>query len=92
MNEHYSDYVKKNIFYSVVSKISALILSFVSRTFFIKFLGEIYLGVNGLYGSILSVLSFAELGFGTALTFLLYKPVAENNEEQTLKILYFYKT
>lgn len=86
-----SGYVKKNILYSMCSKIVALVLHFISRTVFIKILGNTYLGVNGLYTSLLSLLSFAELGFGTAITFLLYKPVAENNEEQTLKILYFYK-
>ena len=86
-----TNYVKKNIVYSTLNKLITLILRFASRTIFIYYLGNVYLGVNGLYSSILNLLSFTELGFGTALTFLLYKPVAEDDEEQTLKILYFYK-
>lgn len=85
-------YFKRNVIYSAISKVVTLILHFVSRTIFIRYLGKVYLGVNGLYSSILNLLSFAELGFGSALTFLLYKPVSENNEEEILKILYFYKT
>ena len=82
----------RNIFTGVVSKLLAFLLNFASRTIFIWFLGKEYLGVNGLYTEILAVLSFAELGFGIALTFALYKPVAENNEGQIIKLLKFYKT
>ena len=66
----------KNLSWGWISKILGLVLSFVSRTIFIQFLGKTYLGVNGLYSEILSMLSFAELGFGTALNFAMYKPVA----------------
>jgi O-antigen/teichoic acid export membrane protein len=54
-------------------------------------LGSTYLGVNSLYSEILSLLSFAELGFGSAINFALYKPVAENNRNQIVKLLDFYK-
>ena len=56
----------KNTAVGILSKATALILGFVSRTVFIHFLGNEYLGVNGLYTEVLSILSFAELGFGTA--------------------------
>ena len=81
----------KNISSGLLSKILSIILSFVSRTIFIMFLGKVYLGVNGLYTEILTVLSFAELGFGTALTFALYKPVSNNDEDKIVKLLKFYK-
>ena len=63
-----------------------------SRTVFIYILGSTYLGVNGLYSEILSLLSFAELGFGSAMTFAMYKPVANNDVEHVVKLLDFYKT
>ena len=81
----------KNISWGWISKIISLVLSFASRTVFIYFLGKTYLGVSGLYTEILNMLSFAELGFGTALTFAMYKPVADADEEKTLKLLSFYK-
>ena len=81
----------RNSFWGIVSKVVSLILGFVSRTIFIQYLGAVYLGVNGVYTEVLKVLSFVELGFGTALIFTMYKPVAENDEEKTIKLLHFYR-
>lgn len=81
----------KNVFFGVLSNIRGLMLNFVSRTVFIYCLGKEYLGISGLYASILSVLSLAELGFGTALTFAMYKPVANDDRTSVIKLLHFYK-
>ena len=83
--------VIKNTFYGVIGKFIGLGLSFISRTVFINYLGSTYLGVNGLYSEILSMLSFAELGFGSALIFSMYGPVARGEQEKTLQLLDFYK-
>lgn len=81
----------RNLKFGILGKIVNLVLAFVSRTIFIYFLGSTYLGVNGLYTEILSLLSFAELGFGSAMTFALYKPVADSDNEKIIKLLDFYK-
>lgn len=81
----------KNTGFGLLGKIINLILAFLTRTVFIYLLGSTYLGVNGLYTEILSLLSFAELGFGSAMTFALYKPVAENDSDKIIKLLGFYK-
>ena len=81
----------KNAFWSYFSMGISFILQFISRTFFIYFLGEGYLGINGLFTNILGVLSFAELGIGTAINFSLYKPVAEHNIEKIKSYMYYYK-
>lgn len=81
----------RNTKYSIVSKVIILLLGFASRTVFIYFLGSTYLGVNGLYSEILSVLSFADLGFGTAMTFAMYKPVADGDTDRVVKLLWFYR-
>lgn len=83
--------VIKNTFYGVVGKLIGLALSFISRTVFILYLGSTYLGINGLYTEILYMLSFTELGFGSALIFSMYKPVAKGDRENTLQLLSFYK-
>ena len=77
---------------AMISKIIYTVMSFVCRTFFIKTLGTEYLGVNGLFTNILTILSFAELGIGNAIIFKLYKPIAEGNEERVKTLLHFYKT
>lgn len=70
---------------------STLILSFVSRTVFIYILGAEYLGLNGLFTNILSFLALSELGLGSAIAFLLYKPIADNDIERMKTVMHFYK-
>ena len=72
----------RNIIFGYIGNTIALLLGFVSRTVFIHTLGVTYLGVDGLYTNILSLLSLAELGIGTAMNFNLYKPVAEEDYEK----------
>lgn len=79
------------MFASVAIKVLTLILSFVSRTVFIYILGAQYLGLNGLFTNILSFLALSELGLGSAIAFLLYKPIAENNVERMKVVMRFYK-
>lgn len=84
-------YTGKNIVYGYISSITTILLKFILRTIFIGILGATYLGVNGLFTNVLGVLSFAELGFGVAMNFALYKPVAEENIEKIKSLLLFYK-
>ena len=82
----------KNATTGLVGQVLTLVLSFVVRTVFIQQLGATYLGVSGLFGNILSILSFAELGFGQAIVFSLYKPIAENNVEKIKSLMQLFKT
>jgi O-antigen/teichoic acid export membrane protein len=68
-----------------------LVLSFVSRTIFLQILGVGYLGINGLFSDVLSMLNMAELGIGTAMTYSMYKPLAENDQETLAGLTHFYK-
>lgn len=54
-------------------------------------LGESFLGLNGLFTNILSIVSVAELGVGAAINFSLYKPVYEKNIEQIKSIMRLYR-
>ena len=60
----------------IAFRLISILTAFVVRTVFIKCLGNEYLSVNGLYSSILSMLSLAELGFSTAMVYSMYKPLA----------------
>lgn len=72
----------KNSVTSLVLQMGTILLNFVSRTVLIKTMGEQYLGINGLFGNILNMLSLAELGVGTTITYWLYKPMAENDTKR----------
>lgn len=68
-----------------------ILVSFISRHFFVKYLSAEYLGIDGLFGNIISVLSLAELGIGTAVTFSLYEPIENSNIEKIKSLMNFYK-
>ena len=71
-----TDYIAKNTKFAAISQMVLILSSFIVRRVFVTTLGEEYLGLNGLFADILSMLSLAELGFGTAIVFSLYKPLA----------------
>lgn len=81
----------KNIASGFISRIAVLLLGMVVRTVFIKELGNDYLSVNGLYSNILGMLSLAELGFGTAVVYSMYKPLAEQDESKLASLMRMYK-
>ena len=58
------------------------VIGFVCRIVFVRMLSAEYLGISGLFTNILSMLSLAELGISSAITFALYKPIAEDDEEK----------
>lgn len=80
-----------NVLTGVIGQILSFVLSFAIRTVFIQTLGEVYLGLNGLYTNILSVLNLTELGIGTAIVIELYRTVAMHDEEKTKQYIQFYK-
>ena len=76
---------------SILSQIIIILLNFIARTIFIKFLSTEYLGLNGLFTNILTVLSFSELGIGEAMVFAMYKPYRENDEDKLCQLMKLYK-
>ena len=84
-------YTARNIAFGYISNIITALLGFAVRKVFIMRLSETLLGVNGFYTGILSALSLAELGIGTALNFSLYKPVATGDTEKIKSYMALYK-
>ncbi|MCQ2497617.1 MAG: hypothetical protein MJ133_01415 [Lachnospiraceae bacterium] len=82
---------KKGIIYGIVNKFLTLLSQFVVQTVVIRQLGIEYGGLRGLFSSILMMLSLVELGFGSAVVFSMYKPIAEDNIETICALLNFYK-
>ncbi|ADY12109.1 polysaccharide biosynthesis protein [Sphaerochaeta globosa str. Buddy] len=80
-----------NILIGYIAQIGLLFLSLVGRKIFLSFLSIEYLGINGLYSNILSVLSLAELGLDSAAVYSLYEPVASGNTELTFSLIKYFK-
>ena len=84
--------LEHNVLAAAANSVLKLLFPFLNRTLFLWLLGPEYLGLNGLFGSILGVLTLAELGFGTAIVCSMYKPVAEENRDLLCAYLKFYRT
>lgn len=85
------EYSLINIFTGFLGYGVNTIVGFICRIIFVRALSAEYLGVSGLFTNILSMLSLAELGISSAITFALYKPIAQNNEKKIASIMRFYK-
>lgn len=86
-----TEYSLINIFTGFLGYGVNTIAGFACRIVFVRMLSAEYLGVNGLFTNILSMLSLAELGISSAITFALYKPIAQNNQKKIISIMDFYR-
>ena len=75
----------------IIVQACSTIMGLFARTFFIRYLSAEYLGVNGLFSNILTMLSLAELGVGGAITYSMYKPVAKKDEKKVAELLNLYR-
>ena len=81
----------RNLIFGTVAKIYGIAIPFVMRTLLIYTLGMAYTGLNSLFTSVLSVLNLAELGVGSAMTFSMYKPIAEDDTASVCALMRLYK-
>ena len=91
MKKNRTQYAILNSTVALGIQILKIILTFINRTVFIYFLGIYYLGLNGLFSSILSVLSLADLGVSSAMAYSLYKPLAEGNHKKVAAFSLLFK-
>ena len=85
-----TEYSIINIFASMGGYALNILLSFICRVVFVRCLNAEYLGINGMFSNILSMLSLTELGIGTAMIYALYKPVAENDKSKIASYMRIY--
>lgn len=85
------EHAKRNIAGGLVHQVVLMVFMFITRTVIVYALGSLYLGLNSLYASILHVLSLAELGFGSAVTFSMYEPMARGDTEFICALLKLYR-
>lgn len=83
--------IAKNVKFALICQAALVLVQFLVRKVFALTLGEEYLGLNGLFSNILSMLSFAELGVGTSIIYSLYKPIAEHDTEKIKSLMRLYK-
>lgn len=81
----------KNTIVSFSSNLLTIVIGLIAQGIFIKILGSEYLGINGLFSNIISMLGIVELGVGSAIIYHLYKPIAEEDIKKVKALMNFYK-
>ena len=89
-NKSRSDYSILNIASGILGYVLNLIMGILCRMVFTRTLAADYLGINGLFTNILSMLSLAELGIGSAIGYALYKPLATDDKSKVAALMQFY--
>lgn len=82
--------VKKSLLNARMNTIcyfASLVVAFFTRKVLLDNLGTEFIGLTGTLGSLLSFLNVAELGIGTAIGYVLYKPLFEDNKSKINEII-----
>ncbi|UNW39122.1 oligosaccharide flippase family protein [Weissella cibaria] len=83
--------VRLNVVSGVIGQFITIILNFLIRSIFIRYLGSENVGLNGLYSNVLGVLSVAELGIGSAIVAHMYKPIADGDSKRIKLLMNIYR-
>jgi len=80
-----------NISVSMGFNVISLIMGIVVKRFLIQACGNDVNGLNAMYLSIIGILSVAELGIGSAISFCMYKPIVEKNHAQVSALYHLFR-
>lgn len=72
---------------NLICYLGSLLVAFFTRKAFLDQLGSEFIGLTSTLQSLLGFLNLAELGVGTAIGYVLYKPLFDNNQEKINQII-----
>ena len=91
MGKSRTEYSAKNTAAAVIGRMLMILAGFCTRVVFTHTLRQEYVGINVLFSDILSVLALSELGAETAITYALYRPVAEGDVEKQKSLMRMFR-
>ncbi len=81
----------RNLKFALLAQIVTIALSFLTRTCLVRFLGIEAVALNGLFTQVITAISLAEMGTGTAIVYNLYKPLAEGDHEKVSQLMNLFR-
>ena len=87
MDRSRTEYSARNMAVAMAGRAAAILAGFYARIVFTHTLSQDYVGVNGLFADILNILNLSELGAGVAVTYALYRPIAEKDVEKQKSLM-----
>ena len=83
--------IMKNGVIGLVTQVIVLVMGFLTQIVFTHYLGQTNYGLNSVISNLLNMLSLAELGVGSAITYHLYKPIAEGDQNTIASIMALFR-
>ena len=74
-----AEYSAINATVGMVAQAVSILMGYIGRMVFTRTLSESYVGINGLFGDILGILSLSEMGIGMIMNYAMYRPVAQGD-------------
>lgn len=81
----------RNLAYAWLAQGITIVMNMVVRMIFVRVLAKDYVGIGGLFSNVITMLSLAELGIGTAIIYGLYEPLAKNDQRSIKALMQFYQ-
>lgn len=81
----------RNVVFGMLLRGYQILMLFLMRTAIMYYMGEEYLGLNSLFGSVLLVLNLAEMGVGSAMVYSMYQPIVDRNKQEICALLKLYR-
>ena len=80
--------IMRNSIIGTVTQVFQMLMSFIIRKIFIRYIGIEYLGINAVLTEILEMLSLTEFGVQNAIIFRLCKPLLANDIDVVSEIIF----
>ena len=83
--------ILRNSIYSLISFACVALLGIFVRKLFTQYLPIEFLGLEGLFSNIITMLSLAELGVSTVISYNLYREIANDNKKEINMLMALYR-
>ena len=82
----------RNMKFAMIAQLVTMILTFVSKPVIINLVGFDAHSINSLFTQVISAISLAEMGVGSAIVYNLYKPLAEGDHKKVSELMNLFRT
>ena len=81
----------RNLKFGVLLQLFSVLMPFVMRTAMLHQLGVEYLGLGGLFATIIRTLNIAELGVNSAMVYSMYRAIADDDNAEICALMRLYR-
>lgn len=81
----------RNILVAWFGLLFYILANFATRAVFARWLDANYLGMQSLFTNVLTILSLAELGVGSAISYALYTPIAHDDKTKIIALMQLFR-